>query len=540
MEKRVLIAIILSLIVIILYPRISPAPTPQPGQDDVKHNRKMLEESKPAYHLPAPATISQTGNHQHSMPSAKETEATLESGELMLTFSSKGGSIKRIESLEYETVLADDMKFDERLLGIRMPNSTYDLLSAPFSSEKIENTLIYSYVEPNGLFKVAKKYTLDIGTDEVYVEIELENTSDIPYNIKYDITGPAKIIPVSKGRGRNYRQISYKLDGKIYNKSGIGNSQENLMGVLSWVAFKNRYFAIAVRPGNEIDGGFIKKNEKKELITGLRGKARIIRPGQLFSDSYRIYIGPIDKKRIARFDSDLQGLVYSGFLGIGTMLIGLLGFINGIVGNWGVSIILATVVINIALLPLTIKSFSSMQKMQQLQPHMEELRRVHKDNPQKLNKEVMELYKKYNVNPFGGCLPMFIQIPFFFGFYQTLMRSIELRNAGFLWIKDLSSPDALFKFGDSIPLLGDTFNLLPIITVILMVLQQRITTMRQGSSANSEMRKQQQMMGMVILIPLSIFLWGAPAGLVLYWLTNSMLMTSEHFVLLKRSSVSGG
>ena len=119
-----------------------------------------------------------------------------------------------------------------------------------------------------------------------------------------------------------------------------------------------------------------------------------------------------------------------------------------------------------------------MQQMKNLQPHMQKLKELHKDNPQKLNKEMMGLYKQYNVNPFGGCLPMLLQIPIFIALYQGLIRSVELKGARFLWIKDLSRPDAL-SLPFSLPVLGNSINILPILMVVMMFLQQKVS---QGST----------------------------------------------------------
>jgi len=164
---------------------------------------------------------------------------------------------------------------------------------------------------------------------------------------------------------------------------------------------------------------------------------------------------------------------------------------------------------------------------------MEKLRKLHKDNPQKLNQEMVALYKQYNVNPFGGCLPMLLQLPIFFAFYQTLLRTIELKNASFLWIKDLSSPDALFTFPQAIPFIGNTFNLLPLLTIVVMVLQQRTSTTHAAHGAESEMAKQQKFMALFMPLFFGIILYNFPSGLVLYWFTNSLLMMGEQMLIKK-------
>ncbi|MBI4972952.1 MAG: membrane protein insertase YidC, partial [Candidatus Omnitrophica bacterium] len=147
------------------------------------------------------------------------------------------------------------------------------------------------------------------------------------------------------------------------------------------------------------------------------------------------------------------------------------------------------------------------------------------DNPQRLNKEIMQLYREHKVNPFGGCLPLILQIPIFFALYQVLMRSVSLKGANFLWIKDLSGPDRLFTLPFSLPVLGNEINLLPILMTIGMFIQQKISMAASGSASN----EQQKMM--LILFPLmfGFIFYHMPAGLVLYWFINSTLMLVYQF-----------
>ena len=166
-----------------------------------------------------------------------------------------------------------------------------------------------------------------------------------------------------------------------------------------------------------------------------------------------------------------------------------------------------------------------MKDMQVLQPRIEELRKTYKDNPQKLNKEIMELYREHKVNPFGGCLPLVLQMPIFFGLYQGLMRSVALKGANFLWIKDLSEPDRLFVLTNSLPLLGKEINILPIIMAIGMFFQQKLSMVSTGGSS----AEQQKMMMIIFPVMFGVIFYHMPSGLVLYWFINSLLMTAYQF-----------
>jgi len=175
-----------------------------------------------------------------------------------------------------------------------------------------------------------------------------------------------------------------------------------------------------------------------------------------------------------------------------------------------------------------------MQKMQELHPQMEKLKVQHKGSPEKLNKEMMELYKKYKINPLSGCLPMLLQMPIFVALYQALMKSLELRNASFLWIKDLSSPDAV-RLPFTLPLIGNSINILPLIMVAGMVIQQKISTKSTGGAVTDEQKQQQKMMLIIMPIMFGFIFYNMPSGLVLYWVVNTALTIVEQGAILKKA-----
>jgi len=185
--------------------------------------------------------------------------------------------------------------------------------------------------------------------------------------------------------------------------------------------------------------------------------------------------------------------------------------------------------------PLSVKSMLSMKKMQALQPKIEELRAKHKENPQKLNTEIMELYKREKVNPFGGCLPMLLQIPVFFALYQLLMRLISLKGASFLWIKDLSLPDRLYVLSSPIPVIGDELNLLPLLMAAGMFVQQKFTT--PSLDKTSSAAEQQKIMGVLMPVIFGVLFYKMPSGLVLYWFVNNLLMLAFQWKISAKKSI---
>ena len=215
-------------------------------------------------------------------------------------------------------------------------------------------------------------------------------------------------------------------------------------------------------------------------------------------------------------------------------MLNILEFFYNITNNYGWAIVLLTLVVQIPLFPLTAKSFKSTMAMQQLQPQMTELRQKYKDDPRRINVEIMNLYKQNKVNPFGGCLPMLLQMPIFWALFTTLRSAVELRHAPFiLWLKDLSIPDGsgvntAFRFpGEGLPLIGNSLNILVILMGIFMFLQQKITS---PSSPDSPQAK------MVVFMPIlfTVLFWNFPSGLVLYWLTNSIVTIIGQYAISKR------
>jgi len=263
------------------------------------------------------------------------------------------------------------------------------------------------------------------------------------------------------------------------------------------------------------------ENDSQEIRIVSLGSDLKLAPNEQIGHSFRIYLGPQDLKMISQINSDWTGIIYFGvFDFIAQLLLQLLNFFYSLVHNWGWAIIILSLAVYLILFPLSLKQMRSMKEMQVLQPKIEELRRIHKDNQQRLNKEIMELYKEHKVNPLGGCLPLLLQMPIFFALYQALMRSISLRGAKFLWIKDLSEPDKLFILPKSIPIIGNELNLLPLLMAIGMFVQQKISMAKSAGSA----AEQQKMMLILMPIMFGIIFYHMPAGLVLYWFVNSALM----------------
>lgn len=293
------------------------------------------------------------------------------------------------------------------------------------------------------------------------------------------------------------------------------DAPKTLAGPVEWAGFEDHYFLFASAPKRATDVRVLPKGNAIE--------AKILTPraatGATVLD-YTLYFGPKERAYLEAAGHHLERSLNLGiFAPIALLLLHVLDFSHRLTGNYGVDIILLTCLVKIAFWPLTQKSFQSMREMQKLQPEMQRLREKYKDDAKQMNSEIMELYKRHKVNPLGGCLPMVLQIPVFFGLYQLLASTIQLRHAPFvLWIHDLSAPERLDVMGYGIPVL----------TLLLgatMFLQQRM------SPPAGDPAQQRIMMFMPLLFTFMFI--GFPAGLTLYWLTNNVLTIAQQYFVLR-------
>ncbi len=199
--------------------------------------------------------------------------------------------------------------------------------------------------------------------------------------------------------------------------------------------------------------------------------------------------------------------------------------IASIVKNWGITIIILALVIKLILSPLSIQAAVSIKKSNLLQPKLKRLQEKYKDDPNTLNQKVAELYRQEKVNPLGGCLPLLLQFPVFFVLYRVLSTSVELKGASFLWIKDLTMPDTLFKV--TLPFFAFNFNLLPIVMTVVQIFQMRIQSLR-----NPGVAKEQQFINNYLLPIFFLFIfWSMPSGLVLYWTVQNLFSIVEQEII---------
>ncbi|MDD5560864.1 MAG: membrane protein insertase YidC [Candidatus Omnitrophica bacterium] len=365
--------------------------------------------------------------------------------------------------------------------------------------------------------RIVKRFIIPKDSYTIDLEIQTKNLSSSPITLHPQLV-LGRLDLSSKNNQLRYQDILLSNKEKTLHLSAGKNftAQD-----VKFIGLRDQYFCVILEPVDIATNAYVKKISNQESEVGLLGNELELMPGAQIGHLYHIYLGPQDLKTINNIKSEWSGIIYFGtFDFIAQLLLQLLGFFYSLVHNWGWAIIILSLAVYLLLFPLSLKQMRSMKEMQILQPKIEALRKEFKDNPQRLNKEIMELYKEHKVNPLGGCLPLLLQMPIFFALYQALMRSEALRGAHFLWIKDLSSPDQLFVFKDSIPILGNQLNILPILMAIGMFIQQKISTVK----ASGEAAQQQKIMSIIMPIMFGVIFYHMPSGLVLYWFVNSTLM----------------
>jgi YidC/Oxa1 family membrane protein insertase len=295
-----------------------------------------------------------------------------------------------------------------------------------------------------------------------------------------------------------------------------GQASLERSGHVQWTAVQNKYYALAMIPRTSTGWSAIHQGSSAlEYAVALRWPLN----GASTAVHFTVYTGPKELRQLTALDANgksLAELVHYNYGWVRVLrpdvwLLRPLQWLYGVTHNYGIAIIIITVIIKLIFYPLTVKSFKSMQAMQHLQPQMKRLQDMYKNDRQKLNEEMMKLYREQKVNPLGGCLPMIVQIPVFIALYQVLYTSIELRHAGFIWwIRDLSAPD----------------HPMAIVMGASMVIQQWMTPM------TGDPRQAKMMLFMPVIF--TFMFLNFPVGLVIYWLVNNLLTIAQQYVMLRQ------
>jgi YidC/Oxa1 family membrane protein insertase len=537
MEKRAFLAIILSVVVFYVFSLMVPP------------------EKKSASPPPVPATVAASGSSMqapaaqdisHILPAQPAAvvhrDVTINTDLYTAVFASRGGALKSMTLKKYRErnipaanpvilgINSDPtaLTFSTRAAGFNLPDGALFVadVNALNMSGGEKKQLVFTYNSGQG-FTVRKTYFFSGDSYGIRLETEIINNTPVPLvgTVQQVITYPGQ--PKVKDNRFDtagsylYTDNSLKSDklkdvasaSKIYDKN------------LLWAGFADKYFLTAILSENSsIASVELKKNAAGFLESTVSSPRITVAPGQSVAVVHRLFVGPKDIDILkAQGNSLEQSLDLGWFTIIAKPLLYTLKYFYRYVGNYGIAIIIITIILKALFFPLTHKSYKSMKDMQKIQPMMAALKEKYKNDREAMNKAVMELYRDHKVNPLGGCLPMLVQIPVFFALYKALMFSIELRHAPFFfWITDLSGPDNLFG-----QLLGLPFVIgpLPLVMGATMFIQQKMTP--------SNMDPVQAKMMLVLPLVFTFMFLNFPSGLVLYWLLNNVLTIGQQLYINK-------
>ena len=495
---------------------------------------------------------------------AEEQVIPLENDKVRLELTSLGGGIKSATLLEYPELNEDDsppvqLSFTgsaalayEGLAGITAtdslsPNMLDDGKSVSFS-KTVENGITFQrtitlgegyLLTINDRFINSSSSTWNLPATRILTGL-MKNPADMKAMKGVSILGVDSYTPAGDINfwGRKLNGL-FKDAGKPESIDTVPQEMYNVP--VDWVSAKNKFFTQILSPEEPIATMAVIASrdmaEKgilpKSIAAALAFKPSNIAPGSALELNYTYFIGPKKYATLKDAGNNMEGVMEFETIGVFSFmnwlmeparkaLLWTLTKFYALIPSYGIAIILLTVLVRILFWPLTHKSTESMRRMQEIQPEIKALQtKYSKSNPQMLQQETMKLYKEKKVNPMGGCLPMFVQIPVFIALFTVLRNAIELRFAGFLWISDLSMPENLFA--GSIPFVG-SLNILPLLMSASMMLQQKLTP---TAATTPEQQQQQKMMMFMMPIMMLFFFYSMPSGLVLYWTTSNLLMIAQ-------------
>ncbi len=560
-QARILIAIGLSFLVFFLWELFfidrDAAPPPERTQQTAEAPRQAAPETPPGPRpeTPTATTAPETDAADATPPSSPVRtvrpartitvdtplyRATLsEQGALMTSFVLKNyreavGETAPLKELVPEMAGATMLTDFTGGASLGMENAVFK--AAPgrnsVSLSDAPRTLSFTWTSPDGV-KVEKSYAFSPDTYLIGYTVRVDNRSGLalrdPLTVTltaadesagayYAFEGPSVLV------NHSLEQIKPKDVGK----------EGPISGEVQWVAMEKQYFLSALIPRNEGEARVrFSKTPTGILQNHYVAPARPIASGGVEQFQFDLYFGPKSLKVLSDLNNELDRAIDFGWFDIiAKPGLQLMNFIYGMIPNYGIAIIILTILIKIVLWPLGNKGYKSMNEMKKLQPEMAKIREKYKDDKKKMNEELMSLYKTYKINPMGGCLPMILQIPVFIAFYRMLYGAIELRHAPFFgWINDLSAPDRLFNFDVGyVPLMEPPYGI-PVLTIVMgatMFLQQKMTP-APGDPA------QAKMMTFLPIVFTFIFI-NFPSGLVLYWLVNNVLSIAQQSYIGKKKS----
>jgi YidC/Oxa1 family membrane protein insertase len=531
MEKRAFLAIALSLLVLVLYQEWitrqygTPPPPAQQEQQTKEAKSGTTESVTPS----RPVEI----KPPQTPPGEPTQDIRVETDNYIALFTRQGGRLKSFKFKHYRATADPNSPPFEMIatvpgvaypLGVKWNSAsptddaavTYRVDGGDLKlSGAAEGTLTFQGTAPDGV-TITKKLSFSGAQYPMGLEV-------IARSADGSALAPASLLTAPDQHEKPNPDAPFEgllavVDNKVKREhvSDELRKGKEFSGQLSWAGFGYTYFFMALAPENGAPYRIAVHESGPGLILSMAEAT-----GKPNGGRYTFFVGPKELSVLEAMGKGMEKAIDFGYFGfISIPFLYILHFFHQFTGSYGIDIILLTVLLKILTAPLTHKSYVSMKQMQKLQPQMERLKEKFKDDREKLNKEIMEMYRRNGVNPLGGCLPMVVQFPVFIGLYNALYIPIELRHAPFLWIKDLSKPD-----WESLPFEIAGWHLgIPVLTILMgasMFVQQWMTP----TAGDPNQRKLMLMMPLIFTFMFVTF----PAGLTIYWLVNNVLSIAQQW-----------
>ncbi len=551
-QSRLLIAIVLSLAIFLAWQfffspdeaeRRQAKKVESPAVEEKQTVKDTEKPYKEAIEKPAPAVESVV----EETPLPEAASITVDTPLYQAKISEKGAVFYSVLLKNYREKVQKDAPFKQILTG----DETFGVGRLGFSGKSIAGLdkavftanlpsrqlavndsprdLTFLWRSPDGIV-IEKIYKFSPDTYAIGMEVIIKNGSGRGIQDKLSVALYSK-APGDK-RMYAFEGPSALINDKLEEiKTKKLKDQNTFEGQIKWVALQSRYFMSGLIP-DQIEAASLHLALKSDKFVAARylQPEKAIQPGTQYTYKYQLFMGPKRIEELRNVGNDLQKVVDFGWFDIiAKPCLWLMNLFHSVIPNYGVAIIILTILVKLLLWPLGQKSYKSMSEMKKIQPLMKEIREKYKDDKQRMNQEVMGLYRTYKINPLGGCLPMVVQLPVFFALYRMLYEAIELRHAPFfLWIDDLAAPDRLFRFDFSIPFMEPPYGI-PVLTIVMgasMLLQQKMSP-PMGDATQAKMMMFMPIIFTVIFINFS-------SGLVLYWLVNNILSIAQQYYTQKK------
>ncbi len=567
MDRKSLIALIIVAIILFLTPYYQeyilgikpeqPVPNTENIQekDSTEFQEEIIEAKESIDRIDSPAELNTKTEINDSIftKNGEEKFIVIETDLYKAKLSNSGGgnfkSFVLKNYAKYDSTLVNmiDPELQNTLtISFQETNGQYiDLKNVIFEADKDLNSkkltndesFQIEYVLSYQNSSIKKKYIFYNGSYHIDLFISFENSSQILLNSNYQVNW-INGLPSTESYvedDNQYKSVNAFMGGELESFTVDEKGETDLVslsGKADWIALRTKYFIAAISNINSKSEGIYFKGlgiEKQDFIKRIYDSGYFIdySPGR--EDHFRIYLGPLDHRELGKYNNNLDELIMNNgwyeemFRWISLLILPVLEFFHSIIPNYGIVIIIFSIIVKIIVYPLTKSSYKSMKKMQSIQPMMQEVREKYKNDPQRQQKEMMKMYQKHGFNPLGGCLPMLLQMPLLIALFIVFRSTIQLRGATFIpgWINDLSQTDTLFHLPFSLPFYGDEFNLLPILMALTMFFQSKMT-----------MQDPKQKF-MVFFMPVFMLLLfnRFPAGLNLYYaMFNLLTIIQQKFI----------